>query len=71
MKQSLFRADMTPRCEYCENGKRLPTETEVLCREKGIVELGYSCKKFIYDPLKRQPGQGGIENDFTAADFQL
>ena len=71
MKQSLFDADITPRCEYCENGKLLPTGTEVLCREKGIVGLGYACKKFVYDPLKRQPRQSRAETDFTEADFQL
>lgn len=71
MKQALFNEDQTPRCEYCKNGNLSPTGREVLCRAKGIVDLSYSCKKYVYDPLKRQPKKMSADTGYSAADFEL
>jgi len=42
-------------CRYCENASELRSEDEVLCKLHGIVDGGYRCRKFMYDPLKRRP----------------
>jgi len=28
----------------------------MLCEKKGVVDAGYHCRRFCYDPLKRDPG---------------
>ena len=46
----------TPRmCLYCENATVINDDYNVLCSLKGIVNKEYSCKKCVYDPLKRVP----------------
>lgn len=42
-------------CKYCEYASSLATEDEMVCKKKGVVSAGYICRKFIYDPLKREP----------------
>jgi len=42
-------------CRYCENASVLRCEDEMLCRIRGVVDAGYVCRKFRYDPLKRVP----------------
>ncbi|WP_303804177.1 hypothetical protein [Ruminococcus flavefaciens] len=36
-------------------GKRTKDGNRVLCEKRGLVEQNYSCKAFIYSPLKRIP----------------
>lgn len=42
-------------CAYCEFATVLEDGQNVLCNKKGVVRDNYSCRKFIYDPLKRKP----------------
>lgn len=42
-------------CALCENATVLKGGNGILCRQKGIVSEDYSCRKFVYDPLKRAP----------------
>jgi len=42
-------------CLFCENATILKGDENVLCKHKGIVSEDYVCRKYIYDPLKRQP----------------
>lgn len=42
-------------CAYCEKASKLFDADTVLCKDKGVVSKGYSCKRFSYDPLKRVP----------------
>ena len=72
MKQDLFNKELEPKCEYCLNGTLAPTGTEYLCIVKGIVKPDYACKKFEYDPLKRQPRREiKLGGDYSASDFKL
>lgn len=71
MKQSLYSAEVSPKCEYCSNGILSPTGKEVLCRKKGIMQTDSFCKKFKYDPLKRKPEQVKLKSDYSAEDFML
>ncbi len=42
-------------CEFCEHASIINDEANVLCETRGIVDREYKCKKFVYDPLKRDP----------------
>ncbi len=42
-------------CEFCEHAAIINDENNVLCEQRGIVSREYKCKKFAYDPLKREP----------------
>ena len=42
-------------CGCCELAETLNNKDIVLCSLKGVVSSGHVCKKFIYDPLKRDP----------------
>ena len=50
----LFEKSIEPRCAYCERGAALDDKS-VLCRKKGVVPAGESCRSFKYDPFKRVP----------------
>ncbi len=39
-------------CARCENGKSLIDEESALCKYKGVVALDFSCRRFVFDPLK-------------------
>lgn len=46
-------------CAYCEYASPAPTDRDgneyVICSKKGLVRDGAACRKFSYDPLKREP----------------
>ena len=42
-------------CLFCENATILQGDENVLCKHKGIVSEDFVCRKYVYDPLKRQP----------------
>ncbi len=50
----LFRKNIEPRCAYCAKGSSI-NEREVICSRKGIVSMEYHCRRFRYDPLRREP----------------
>ena len=54
-KSNYFNKKINPKCDYCQHGKRTREGNKVLCEKSGMVELNYSCGKFIYSPLKRIP----------------
>ena len=50
-----FDKNIERRCEYCSKGYLSADEKNVLCKRKGVVEKGFFCLFFDYDPLKRIP----------------
>lgn len=44
-------------CKYCEWASSLNDPDRMLCSKKGVVNAGYVCRAFMYDPLKRDPGR--------------
>lgn len=53
-KKKLFGNNIKPSCKYCEMGKA--GEGDVIkCEKFGDVKAYDSCKKFVYNPLKRIP----------------
>lgn len=72
MKQTIINKAIEPRCEYCEKSIPAPTENEYFCRVKGLVHSDFYCKKFVYDPLKRQPrALAELSDEFIESDFRL
>ena len=41
-------------CAFCQRGEPL-TDDLILCHRCGPVTLDHSCRKFVYDPLRRKP----------------
>ena len=50
----LFRKDIEPCCAYCKHGTQIHLD-KVGCLKRGVVPLYGACRKFVYDPLKREP----------------
>ena len=50
-----FDKNIEPLCEYCEKGYLSADGKNVLCKKKGVVEKGFSCFSFTYDPILRKP----------------
>ena len=67
----LFSRDISPACKYCAYGRASAGGDEVLCEKRGVMLPDSSCKKFSYDPLKREPSRRGAPSGFTAEDFSL
>lgn len=42
-------------CAFCERSASLRDREHVLCSSRGVVSANYICRKFSYDPLKRNP----------------
>ena len=42
-------------CKFCERASALTDPDVMLCRHKGVVSAAHVCRKFLYDPLKREP----------------
>lgn len=71
MKRKILGDNITPKCCYCKNGCLSADGKHVLCEKAGVLELDYSCKKYVYDPLKRVPQHPTDAMEFTAEDFRL
>lgn len=44
-------------CRYCVRAHKLFDSETMLCERKGVVSCRYTCRKFVYDPLKHVPFQ--------------
>lgn len=69
--KKLFGDHIDPRCCYCVLCSVL-NERQMLCRKHGVVDAGYQCKNFRYDPLKRIPTKPAIiRGVFSDDDFNI
>jgi hypothetical protein len=59
------------RCCYCEYAAPIHETTGYICNKKGIVPYNFSCKKFVFDPLKLSPMLPAKTLRFSPEDFQL
>jgi hypothetical protein len=50
----LFSRTLAPSCSYCRYGTAIGGG-EIACIKRGITSEGGYCRKFRYDPLKREP----------------
>ncbi len=62
--------EITKSCALCEIGRISPDGKSVLCTKNGIMAKSDVCKKFRYDPLKREP-QLPKKQKFEQKDFDL
>ncbi len=52
----LFKKKIAPSCSYCAHAGKVDDKT-YLCKKRGMVSCGQSCRKFKYDPLRRVPAR--------------
>jgi len=70
-KPLLHTAAISPRCAYCLHSSPAPDGEHVLCAKKGVMLMDSACKKYSYDPLKRQPRLRPALPNYEEAEFQL
>ena len=68
-RKKLFGNTITPSCDYCQY-VTVGNDGKKICRT-GIMSPEGSCKKYVYDPLKREPKPTPELPKFTADDFKL
>ena len=70
---NMFKDVESPKCYFCEHGKRIPNTSDVICSKKGIVSEEYVCKKYSYDIFKREVKRKANLNTskFSKEDFEL
>ena len=71
MKKKLIGKGIVPKCAYCRFGTTTADGGTVLCVKKGVLDKDARCVKFRYDPLKREPQQPPVPQQFSAEDFSL
>ena len=71
MNNHKLGTDVPPKCAYCLHCIRTKDEETLLCKYRGIASPEGSCKKFIYDPLKRVPQRPATLPEFSADEFKL
>ena len=70
--KTFFDKKIEPRCEYCSGGYRSSDGKNILCKRKGVVDLGFSCRHFQYDPLLRVPKPSSpAMPEFDPEEFKL
>lgn len=55
MKKKYFGNSIQPSCQYCQFGSKSKEGNKILCEKQGLVDPSFSCKKFLYAPIKRIP----------------
>jgi hypothetical protein len=70
-RASYFSSDIPPACTYCRYGFPSRDSERILCERVGIVPPDYSCRRFIYCPLKRIPKRAPKLPSYTKEDFEL
>lgn len=71
LSHPLFPGPDEKRCETCEHGRPFNKGEKILCARKGIVEPGFCCRKYRYDPLRRVPRRAPALQEFRPEDFKL
>ncbi len=72
MALKLFKGKKEPQCAYCEYAEYSAGQDVAVCRKiGGIMQLHSKCKKYKYDPLKREPKKAILNKDFSKEDFEL
>lgn len=65
---AFFGARITPSCAYCLHGADVADSTKCLINQ---MPTDGSCKRFAYDPLKRQPHGDPILPAHDPEEFKL
>lgn len=67
--KKMFNKDLPKKCEYCLNATPLGSNNEMVCKIRGIVNSDDLCRRYKYDPLKREPKKQIISSDYSPEDF--
>lgn len=68
----LFRKQIEATCAYCQHGS--PAERDsIVCIHKGVMQPWQKCRRFVYDPLRREPElpQSPKTGDLDGESFRL
>ena len=68
-RKKLFGNNIAPRCEYCQFASK-DNDGNFVCQH-GTLSVDTPCKRYVYDPLKREPKSAPTLPKFTADDFKL
>lgn len=71
MSNKVFSKKLPRRCEYCIHGMASEFSDEILCLKRGITHAGDSCRRYKYDPLKRQPQRQKLADNYSPEDFSI
>lgn len=72
MALKLFKSNIDPQCAYCEYAQITPGSNVAVCKKiGGIMQLHSKCKKYKYDPLKREPKSISFSGEFSKEDFEI
>lgn len=72
MALKIFEGKNEPQCAHCEYAEITPGSDVAVCRKiGGVMQLHSKCKKFKYDPFKRQPKTMALNKEFSKEDFEL
>ncbi len=71
MKKKVIGAEIEPKCAYCEYCVLTQDKKTALCEKRGVTSVSDSCKKFVYDPMKRVPRKPAPPQEFSEEDFAL
>ncbi len=72
MALKLFKGKIEPQCVYCEYAEYSEGQNVAVCRKiGGVMQLHSKCKKYRYDPLKREPKKAQLSSGFSKEDFEI
>lgn len=67
----MFNKNIPPACLYCEHSQPADSPDRLICHKEGVVTPSYKCRRYRYDPTKRQPPKKPILPVFDPEDFRL
>ncbi|MBQ9106623.1 MAG: hypothetical protein IJY56_01895 [Clostridia bacterium] len=70
MAKRLFNKPVK-QCCCCLHGTVSAEGDSVLCEKRGVMSLFGSCRKFVYDPLAREPHVPEVLPEYSDEDFAL
>lgn len=66
-----FGKNIPKACAWCIYGKKSEYNNDVFCLKKGVTTQNDCCKKYKYDPLKREPRVAKPADGYDPENFKL
>ena len=63
--------EIEKKCCRCKFASEIKLMEAYLCNKQGVVDYNFTCKKFVFDPLKLSPMLPAKRVKFSAEDFEL
>ncbi len=71
MKSGFFSKSVEPSCSYCRYGVLCRGTDTVVCEKKGLTRADEFCRRFRYDPIKRQPKKIRVIEKISGEEFKI